>query len=115
MEKIDLKSWPHLWPSPDLFLGSVVADIASLHYIPAMMEHQVIIRFKNNYGVKISQISIHQGLYSVSILRFYGSHFKKYRLVKNSFIPQIFLFFSKNEILAMCEEVAQWENKPIRS
>ena len=115
MEEIDLKSWPHLWPSPDLLLGSVVANIASLNYIPAMMEHQVIIRFKNNYGVKISQISIHQGLYSVAILRFYGSHLKKYRLVNNPLFPQMFLFFSNSEVLAMCKEVAQWENKPIKS
>ena len=108
MEKIDLKSWPHLWPSPEMILGSVIDNIASLQHISGMMDHQVIIRFKNNYGIKITQISIQQGLYSLAVLRFYGSHLKKYRLVKNSVIPEMLLFFNNSEVLAICEEVARW-------
>jgi len=110
MEKQNLTNWPDLWPSPDLFLGSVVPDIVSLHYISTMLEHQVVVRFKNNYGIKISQVSIHHGLYSVAVLRFYGSHLKKHRLVKNSLVPEMLWCFKTSDVLSVCEEVAQWKN-----
>lgn len=115
MEKIALTNWPNHWPSPEVFLGPVVADIASVHRFSAMMEHQVTIRFKNNFGIKISQISFHQGLYEVAVLKFYGSHHKKYHLVKNPFIPKTLWCFKNSEILAMCEEVARWESRSVES
>jgi hypothetical protein len=89
MEKSDLKGWPDFWPPPEVFLGSLVAHIAWLHYISVMMEHQVIIRFKNRYGVKISQHFLHDGVYSIAFLRFFGPKLDNYRLVKDSPIPEI--------------------------
>jgi len=112
MENIDLKCWPDLWPPPDVFLGPLVAEIASLHHISAMMEHQVIIRFKNNYGIKISQVSFHEGLYSVAVLKFYGAKLENYRLAKNTSIPEMIWCFNNSEVLAMCEEVASLKSKP---
>jgi hypothetical protein len=113
MKKIDLKGWPDLWPSPDVFLGPLVAEVASLQHISAMMEHQVIIRFKNHYGVKISQNSLHEGLYSIAVLRFSGSHLENYRLVKNSPIPEMIWCFKSSEVLSMCEEIARWKRRSV--
>jgi hypothetical protein len=111
----DLKKWPDFWSPPEVFLGSLVANIACLHYISAMMEHQVIIRFKNRYGVKISQHFLHDGVYSMAFLRFFGSKLDNYRLVKDSPIPEMTWCFTNSEVLAICEKVAQWNSRPAES
>jgi hypothetical protein len=115
MENNDLKKWPDFWPPPEVFLGSLVANIACLHYISAMMEHQVIIRFKNRYGVKISQHFLHDGVYSMAFLRFFGPKLDNYRLVKDSPIPEMTWCFTNSEVLAICEKVAQWNSRPAES
>jgi hypothetical protein len=115
MEKSDIKGWPDFWPPPDVFLGSLVANIVWLHYISALMEHQVIIRFKNRYGVKISQHFLHDGVYLVAFLRFFGPKFDNYRLVKDSLIPEMTWCFTNSEVFALCEKVAQWNSRPGKS
>jgi hypothetical protein len=115
MEKEYRKGWPDLWPPPDEFLGPLVANIDSLRYISARMEHQVIIRFKNRYGVKISQHFLHDGVYSVAFLRFFGPKLDSYRLVKDSHIPEMTWCFTNSEVLAICDKVAQWNSRPAES
>jgi hypothetical protein len=83
MEKDNLSDWPDFWPPLSVFLGPLVANIAFLRYVSAKLEHQVIIRFENRYGVKISQHFLHNGLYSVAFLRFSGRKLANYRLVKD--------------------------------
>jgi hypothetical protein len=112
MEKDTLHGWPDFWPPPSVFLGSLVSNIAFLRYISAMMEHQVIIRFKNRYGVKISQHFLHDGVYSVSFLRFFGPQLDSYRLVKDSHIPEMTWCLNNSEVFAICEKVAYWNSRP---
>jgi hypothetical protein len=108
MAKDDFPGWPASWPSPSVFLGPLVADIAFLHYNSAKLEHQVVIRFKNQYGVKISQHFLHDGLYAVAFLRFFGPKLDKYRLVKDSSIQETTWCFTNAEVLAICDKVARW-------
>jgi hypothetical protein len=111
MESDNLKTWPDLWPPIDVFMSSLVANIACLHYISTMMEHQVIIRFKNRYGVKIYQHFLHDGLYSITFLRFFGPGLDNYRIVKNSPIPEMTWCFTNSEVFSICEKVAQWNSR----
>ena len=115
MGKNDLKGWPDFWPPPEVLLGSLVAHVAWLHYISVMMEHQVIIRFKNRYGVKISQHFLHDGVYSIAFLRFFGPKLDNYRLIKDSPIPEMTLCLTNSEVFAVCEKVAQWSSSPAES
>ncbi len=65
MGKATFKDWPDSWPPLTVFLGPLDTQVASLQHTAADMEHNVIIRFKNRYGVKISQNFLHDKLYSV--------------------------------------------------
>jgi hypothetical protein len=113
MEKDNLHGWPDFWTPPTVFLGPLMAQIASSQHISTKMEHQVIIRFKNRYGVKISQNFLHECLYLVTVLRFFGRHLENYCLVKNSHISEATWYLKSSEILSIYEKVAQWNNKLI--
>lgn len=115
MEKDNLRGWPDPWPPLNVFLGPLVAKIAFLHSISGMMEHQVIIRFKNRYGVKISQNFLHESLYEVTVLRFFGPYLDNYRLVKNSHIPEMTWCFTSSEVFTVCEKVVQWKSRSVES
>jgi hypothetical protein len=115
MEKENLPGWPDFWPSPSVFLGPLVADIAFLRYVFAGLEHQVIIRFKNQFGVKISQHFLHDGLYSVAFLSFFGPKLDKFRLVMDSPIPEMTWCFTNAEVFAKCDKVARWNSRPAES
>jgi hypothetical protein len=112
MEKDNLHGWPDFCPPPTGFLGSLMAQIDSSQHISTTMGHQVIIRFKNQYGVKIYQNFLHKSLYSVAVLRFFGRHLENYCLVKNSPISEVNWYLKSSEVLSICETVAQWNNKP---
>jgi len=93
-----------------------MAQIASSQYISTKMEHQVIIRFKNRYGVKISRNFIHESLYLVAVLRFSGRHLENYCLVKNSPISKgTWYLLKSSEVFAICEKVAHWNIMPSKS
>jgi hypothetical protein len=113
MEKDNLHGWPDFWPAPTVFLGPLVDQIASSQHISTTMEHQVIIRFKNRYGIKICQNFLHESLYLVAVLRFFGRHLENYCLVKNSPISKATWYLKSSEVLSICEKVARWNNKPV--
>lgn len=105
----DLMGWPNHWPPSDKFLGSLTFDIISLNFKSSYTEHRVIIRFRNRYGVEISENFINEGLYLVAILRFYGADQNEYNLVHNSPIPELSCCFSSHDVFQICQEVAQWK------
>lgn len=111
MEQDNLPDWPDVWPPLPVFWGPLITQIASSQHISAEMEHQVIVRFKNHYGVKISKNFLHESLYSVAILRFFGRHQKKYCLVKNSPYFEANWYLNISEVLSICAQVAKWNKK----
>jgi hypothetical protein len=113
MEKDNLPGCPDFWPPPTVFLGPLMAQIVSSQHISTKMEHQMIIRFKNRYGVKISQNFLHESLYSVAVLRFFGRHLENYCLVRDSPIVEATWYLKSSEVLSICEKVAHWNNKPV--
>ena len=110
--KQDLQGWPSHWPPPCKFLGPLIFNITALTFISALSEHQVILRFKNLYGVRISENLFHQGLYLVDILRFSGLADEAYDLVYDAPIPDPSWYFNSHEVFALSEKVAQWEKQP---
>jgi len=108
----DLEKWPHHWPPPCKFLGPLIFNIAALSFISASSEHQVILRFKNRYGVKISENFFHKGLYLVDVLRFNGSGDDVYDLVYDAPIPDPNWYLNSHEVFDLSEKIAQWEKQP---
>ena len=108
----DLKGWPNHWPPPCKFLGPLIFNITSLNFRSSLTEHQAIIRFKNQYGVRISENLFHEGLFLVAILRFYGPHDGDYDLTHHSPIPDLTWFCTGPEVFSLSEQVAQWQRLP---
>ncbi len=108
----DLKGWPSHWPPPCKFLGPLIFNIISLRATSTLTEHQAILRFKNRYGVRISENFFHQGLFLVDILRFHGIADDAYDLVYDAPIPDPTWYFNSQEVFALSEQVAQWERHP---
>ena len=108
----DLEGWPDHWPPPCKFLGPLVFNITSLNFRSSLTEHQAVIRFKNHYGVKITENLFHEGLFLVAILRFYGPNDGDYDLVRHSPVPDLTWYFTSHEVFSLSEKVAQWEKPP---
>jgi hypothetical protein len=110
-QKDDLRGWQDSWPPLSGFWDPLIPHIASLQHISATMEHQVIICFKNRYGVKISQNFLHESLYEVTVLRFLGRNLENYCLVKHSRFYETTWYLNSSEVLSICEQVAHWPSK----
>jgi hypothetical protein len=106
--EIELQGWPNHWPPLCKFLGPLFFNIISLHFKSSLTEHQAIIRFKNRYGVKISENLFHEGLFLVAILKFYGPHELDHDLVHHSPFPDLTWYCTGQEVFSLCEKVAQW-------
>jgi|WetSurMetagenome_2_1015567.scaffolds.fasta_scaffold32100_3 hypothetical protein len=115
MGKANFSDWPDSWPPLTAFVGPLDAQVASLQHTSSDMEQHVIIRFKNRYGVKISQNFLHDKLYSVTVLRFFGSHLENYHLVKGSHLSRITWYLTTFEVLSICEQVANLYNRSASS
>lgn len=70
------------------------------------MENQVVVRFKNDYGVKISQSRLHEGLYTVAVLKFHGPLHHEFNLVNDAAVPDLTWCFNSDEVYMLCEEIA---------
>ena len=108
----DLEGWPKHWPPPCKFLGPLIFNILSFRSLVSVSEHQVILRFKNRYGVRISENFFHKGLYLVDILKFNGLGDDAYELVYDAPIPDPNWYLNSHEVFALSEEVSQWEGQP---
>jgi hypothetical protein len=108
----ELKDWPQHWPPPCKFLGPLIFNITSFSFRSSLTEHQAIIRFKNRYGIKISENFFHEGLFLVDILKFHGSNDDDYVLVHHSPLPDLTWYANSSEIFTLSEKVAQWERQP---
>ena len=108
----DLEGWPSHWPQPCKFLGPLIFNITAFTFISAFAEYQVILRFKNRYGVRISENFFHKGLYLVDILRFNGLSDDAYDLVYDGPLPDPTWYFNSHEVFALSEKVSQWERQP---
>jgi hypothetical protein len=104
----ELQGWPDHWPPPCKFLGPLIFNITSLHVQSTLTEHQAVLRFKNHYGVKISENFFHEGLFLVAILRFYGPHDGDYDLVRHSPVPDLAWYCTGQEVFSLSEKVCQW-------
>ncbi len=105
---IDLQGWPQHWPPPCKFLGPLIFNITSLSFQSSLTEHQAIIRFKNRYGVRISENLFHDGLFLAAILRFYGPHEDDYDLIPHAPFPDVTWYCTSQEVFSLSEKVAQW-------
>jgi hypothetical protein len=108
MERQYLPGWPDYWPPPDVFFGPLAANIAAMHACAQLLDQQVIVRFKNRYGVKISQTRLHEGLYVVAALKFNGSQLDEYEFANHTHLPDQTWCFTSDEVFALCQEVARW-------
>jgi hypothetical protein len=105
----ELEGWPRHWPPPCKFLGPLTFNLTSFKSMDSLSEHQVILGFKNRYGVKISENFFHKGLYLVDILRFRNGNDGLYDLVYDAPVPDPNWYLNSHEVFALSEEVAQWE------
>ena len=105
----ELQQWPNHWPPPGKFLGPLIFRITFLHFRSSLTENQAIIRFHNQYGVRISENLFQEGLFLVAILRFYGPHDGDYDLVSHS---DLTWYCTGQEVFSLSEQVAQWERPP---
>jgi hypothetical protein len=109
MEQKYLPGWPDYWPPPDVFFGPLLANIAGLRALSQLMEQQVIVRFRNRYGVRISQSRLNEGLYVVATLKFHGPALDHYDFANVDHIPEMTWCFTSEEVFALCQEVALWK------
>ena len=107
----DLEGWPSHWLPPCKFLGPLVYQITSVIFLTTLTEHQVTLRFKNRYGVRISENFFHKGLYLVDVLKFRGLKDDQYDLVYDAPVPDSIWYFNSHEVFALSEKVAQWERR----
>jgi hypothetical protein len=107
--EIELQGWPNHWPPPCKFLGPLIFNLISLHFKSSLTEHQAIFRFKNQYGIKVSENLFHEGLFLVAILQFHGPHEVDYDLVHNSPFPDLTWYCTGQEFFSLSEKVSQWE------
>jgi hypothetical protein len=112
MEMNSLQGWPDFWPPPDVFFGALASSVASLRLSSLLTEYQVVVRFKNSYGVKISQSRLHEGLYIVAVLKFHGPQIDEHQAVNDSSVPGLTWCFSSQEVYMLCEEIAHWNRQP---
>jgi len=108
----DLQGWPNHWPPPCKFLGPSTFNITSLKFKSSLTETQAVIRFKNQYGVRITENFFHEGLFLVAILKFYGPHDGDFDLVHDSSFPDLTWYFTGHEVFSLSERVAQWDRPP---
>ncbi|MFZ2088702.1 MAG: hypothetical protein WAU47_09020 [Desulfobaccales bacterium] len=104
----DRKAREHHWLPPCRFLGPLTFSIASLNFKSSMTEHEAVLRFTNQYGIKISEHVINQGLFFVSVLHFFGPNDDDYEIPLDSPLPEM-TCFNSSEVLHLSEEVARWE------
>jgi hypothetical protein len=114
-QEIELQGWPNHWPPPCKFLGPQIFNITSLHFTSSLTEHQAIIRFKNQYGVKISENLFHEGLFLVAILKFSDPHDGDYDLVRHAPFPDVTWYCTGLEVFSLSEKVAQWERPSVQA
>ena len=108
-----LQGWPDYWPPPDVFFGPLAANIAGLHTSAQIMEQQVIVKFKNRYGVRISQSNLHKGLYVVAPLKFQGSQPDQYECAHDAVVPGQIWCFTSDEVFTICQDVARWQRQEL--
>ena len=108
----DIKGWPRHWPPPCKFLGPLIFNLVSFKSVASPSEHQVILSFKNRYGVRISENFFHKGLYLVDILRFRNGSEDSFDLVYDAPVPDPNWYLNSHEVFALSEEVSQWERPP---
>lgn len=108
MEVEYLQGWPDYWPPPDAFFGPLAGNIAGIHASLQVMDQQVIVQFKNRYGVKISQSRLHEGLYVVAALKFHGPKLDQYEFASDATVPDLTWCFTSDEVFTLCQEVARW-------
>jgi hypothetical protein len=111
----DLQGWPSHWPPPCKILGPLIFNITSLKFKSSLTENQAVIRFKNQYGVRITENLFHEGLFLVAILKFYGPNDGDFDLVHDSSFPDLAWYFTGHEVFSLSERVAQWERPPSRT
>ena len=104
-----LQEWPNHWPPPCKFLGPLTFNITSLSFRSSVTEHQAIIRFKNQYGVRISENLFNEGLFLVAVLRFFGPRDGDYDLIQHVPGHDLAWYFTGSEVFSLSEKVAQWE------
>jgi hypothetical protein len=109
MTERELQGWPNHWPPPCKFLGPLIFNITSLRVNSSTTENQAVFRFKNQYGIKISENFFHEGLFLVTILRFYGPNDGDYDLVRHSPVPDLTWYYTGQEVFSLSEKVAQWD------
>jgi hypothetical protein len=108
MEHEYLPEWPEFWPPPDVFFGPLAANIAGVHSRAQLPDRQVIVRFKNRYGVKISQSRLYEGLYVVNALKLPGTKLDDYQGADDADVSNLTWCFTSEEVFAFCQEVARW-------
>lgn len=109
MERGYLRGWPVYWPPPDVFFGPLAVSIAGIQTARQELEYQVIVRFKNRYGVKISQSRLHEGLYVVVPLKYHGPGIDHYAFAGDGNVLAPTWCFTSDEVYALCQEVALWQ------
>ncbi|MDI6853122.1 MAG: hypothetical protein QME75_05895 [Deltaproteobacteria bacterium] len=90
----------------------MASSVASLRSSSLISEYQVLVRFKNDYGVRISQSRLHEGLYIVAVLKFHGPQITEYQAVNDSSVPGLTWCFNSQEVYMLCEEIARWNRQP---
>jgi hypothetical protein len=108
----ELQEWPKHWPPPCKFLGPLIFKINSLYFRSSLTENQAIIRFKNQYGVRISENLFNEGLFLVAVLKFYGPNNGDYDVVSHSPVPDLAWYCTGQEVFSLSEKVSQWERPP---
>lgn len=109
MDRDCLKSWPEDWPPPEAFLGPLLPLISSWQINSSSTEPQIIVRFQNHYGFKLTRNPLNSSLYLVIILKFSGATHQKYDTVFDSHLPELNYCFTSDEVFRICEKVAGWK------
>ena len=109
-QEIELQGWPNHWPPPCKFLGPQIFHITSISFQSSLTEHQAIIRFQNQYGVRIAENLFHEGLFLVAILKFAGPLDDDYEFVHHLPFPELTWYCTGQEVFSLSEQVAQWES-----
>ena len=99
---------PCYWDNLGNLFNALAEYIISVHINPDPSPHQAIIRFHNDYGVRISPLSHlkEKQSFEILVLRFYGLGFNDYETAQYALVPEINWVHRDEDILAVCRQVS---------
>ncbi len=92
------------------FLDHLDPYILLIHAEPAEVEHKLVFRFQNGFGVEILHpllMGDKSSFFRVMVLKFMGSSMQDFKPVEYLPVPKVNWVDSQEDLMQVCQQVAQ--------